>query len=67
MTKMTNDVESYARSYIDSALESRRRIGRSAEISEEDYEAAVQRATDAFGELMTARQPREDEHEPVSN
>lgn len=60
--KKTDDTESYARAYIDAALEAQRRLGERVEISDEDYENAVKRATRAFERLPRVRQrPREQE------
>jgi hypothetical protein len=53
--KTTTDAQSYARAYIDSALESRERLGRASKVSREDYETAVQRATSAFNDLLEVR------------
>jgi hypothetical protein len=54
--KTTPDAESYARAYIDAALEAQKCLGRAVKISREDYEGAVGRAATAFGELLQVRE-----------
>lgn len=56
MRKLTTDLDAYARSYIDAALETQKRLGRQAKISSEDYEDAVARAAIAFNDLAQVRQ-----------
>jgi hypothetical protein len=53
---MMTDLDAYARSYIDTALEAQERLGRPAKISSEDYEEAVARAASAFNDLAQVRQ-----------
>lgn len=61
-TKKMDDVEDYARSYIDAALE---RLGGKSKISSEDYENAVKRAATVFDDLAYARQRSSEDREPV--
>jgi hypothetical protein len=49
-----DEVMRQAKRYVDSALESRRRLGYAGAVSEQDYATAVARATAAFRELSAA-------------
>jgi hypothetical protein len=46
-----DELAQQAKRYVDGALESRRRLGYRSAVSDQDYAAAVARATKAFREL----------------
>jgi hypothetical protein len=64
--KKTDDMERYARSYIDTALEVLGRLGQPSEISAEDYENAVRGAASAFEDLREVGR-RSGEREPIAS
>jgi hypothetical protein len=62
----TDDMEQYARSYIDAAFDAQRRLGGSSDVPTEDYEDAVRHAASAFEDLVRVRL-RSSEREPVAS
>ncbi len=58
--------DAHAQSYIDSALDRQRQLGLEPHLSDEQYRRAVERAADAFAEVVERRELATDEEPAVA-